>query len=90
MHSGVFDTLRESVEFYSDGRGNAVPEGLELQLHWHISEPDLTEEEIDRVVDFLQALTDETLIPEIPQRLPSGLQPLAVHPADVRETLVTR
>jgi cytochrome c peroxidase len=90
MHSGVFDTLRESVDFYSKGRGNAVPEGLDLQLHWHISEPDLTDEEIDRVVDFLHALTDETLMPEIPRHLPSGRSPLAVHPADIQEVLVKR
>ena len=88
MHSGVFETLQETVEFYSKGRGNAVPEGIDLQLHWHISEPDLSDDEIDRVVDFLRALTDETLSPEIPERLPSGLQPLAVHPADTPRVAV--
>jgi cytochrome c peroxidase len=76
MHSGAFATLRETVEFYNKGRGNAVPEGEHLYLHWHISSPDLTERELDRLVDFLHALTDETFMPKIPERVPSGLRPL--------------
>jgi cytochrome c peroxidase len=50
-----------------------VPAGLRLYLHWHISDPDLTETEIDRIVDFLGALTDETFLPQVPARVPSGL-----------------
>ncbi len=76
MHSGAFGTLRETVEFYNKGRGNAVPPGETLYLHWHISSPDLTETEVDLLVDFLQTLTDETFMPEIPLRVPSGLPPL--------------
>jgi cytochrome c peroxidase len=76
MHSGAFATLRETVDFYNKGRGNAVPPGQALYLHWHITSPDLTAVEIDRLVDFLQTLTDETFVPEIPQRVPSGLPPL--------------
>jgi cytochrome c peroxidase len=76
MHSGTFDTLRETVGFYNKGRGNAVPPGMALYLHWHIGSPDLTEAELDLLVDFLQTLTDETFKPEVPQRVPSGLPPL--------------
>jgi cytochrome c peroxidase len=76
MHSGRFDNLREVAEFYNGGRGHAVPEGVDLQLHWHISSPDLTDYELDRLVDFLGALTDESLKPEVPKRLPSGLAPV--------------
>jgi cytochrome c peroxidase len=76
MHSGAFGTLREAVEFYNKGRGNAVPEGMALYLHWHISSPDLTDEEVGLLVDFLQALSDETLKPAVPSRVPSGLPPL--------------
>jgi cytochrome c peroxidase len=72
MHSGAFGTLREAVEFYNKGRGHAVPKGERLYLHWHINEPRLTEEELDRLVDFLQTLTDESFMPEIPARVPSG------------------
>ena len=72
MHSGRFKTLRETVEFYTKGRGHAVPEGENLYLHWHIWEPDLTDDELDRLVDFLKTLTDESFMPKRPDRLPSN------------------
>ncbi|NND82927.1 MAG: cytochrome-c peroxidase, partial [Gammaproteobacteria bacterium] len=34
MHSGVFGSLRETVAFYTGGRGHAVPPGEDLLLHW--------------------------------------------------------
>jgi len=76
MHSGAFDQLRDAVEFYNKGRGHAVPKDMRLYLHWHITEPHLTAVEIDRVVDFLGALTDEAFTPATPVRVPSGLTPL--------------
>lgn len=75
MHSGRFETLREAIAFYTGGRGHAVPEGEKLSLHWHIWEPDLNDTELDRLVDFLGALNDESYMPVIPERLPSGLDP---------------
>jgi cytochrome c peroxidase len=72
MHSGRFQSLRETVSFYNKGRGHAVPKGEKLTLHWHIWEPKLTEAELDRLVDFLGALTDESFKPSRPARLPSG------------------
>lgn len=74
MHSGKFETLRETVQFYTDGRGHAVPEDEELIIHWHIWEPNLTDYELDRLVDFLQTLTDESFTPKVPEVLPSGLK----------------
>jgi len=82
MHSGRFADLHSVAEFYNGGRGHAVPEGLDLHLHWHISSPNLTAYELDRLVDFLGTLTDESLAPEVPARLPSGLTPPAGAPAD--------
>lgn len=76
MHSGRYQTLREAVAFYSGGRGHAVPEGVDLHIHWHIWEPDLTDAEMDRVVDFLGTLSDERFLPEIPTAVPSGLTPV--------------
>ena len=76
MHSGAFGTLRETVDFYNKGRGNAVPPGMPLYLHWHIGSPNLTEAEVGLLVDFLQTLTDETFKPAVPARVPSGLPPL--------------
>jgi cytochrome c peroxidase len=73
-HSGRFNSLREMVEFYSKGRGHEVPANEKLYLHWHIWEPDLTDYEMDRLVDFVKALTDESFMPPIPEALPSGLK----------------
>ena len=74
-HSGAFTDLHGAVEFYNKGRGNAVPKDMHLYLHWHISDPNLTATEVDRIVDFLGALTDETFVPQRPARVPSGLAP---------------
>ena len=75
MHSGRFATLREAAAFYTGGRGHAVPDGEDLKIHWHIWEPNLTEDELDRLVDFMKTLTDESFKPQTPDRLPSGLAP---------------
>ncbi len=72
-HSGVFSTLKESTEFYTKGRGHAVPKDKKLILHWHIWEPELKEEEVEKIVDFLKTLTDESHKPEVPKKLPSGI-----------------
>jgi cytochrome c peroxidase len=76
MHSGRFATLEEAAEFYTKGRGHAVADH-KLLLHWHIWEPKLTPEEIGQISKFLHSLTDESLMPMVPTRLPSGL-PLPV------------
>ncbi|MEX1667119.1 cytochrome-c peroxidase [Zhongshania arctica] len=77
MHSGRFNTLREAVAFYTGGRGHAVPEGEHLSLHWHIWEPDLNDRELDLLVAFLKTLTDQSFMPVLPQKVPSGLKPVA-------------
>jgi cytochrome c peroxidase len=79
-HSGRFSSLRDATEFYNLGRGHAVPKGEKLTLHWHIWEPKLSAGEIDRLVDFLGTLTDESFRPETPRTLPSGLKP-TIHTA---------
>ena len=71
MHSGVFADLREATEFYNLGRGHAAPD--ELQIHWHITSPELKQQEIDQIVAFMQALTDERFLPDVPTSVPSGL-----------------
>ena len=72
MHSGRFATLAEAAEFYTKGRGHAVAD-QKLLLHWHIWEPKLTAEEISQIAAFLGSLTDQSLLPVTPARLPSGL-----------------
>jgi cytochrome c peroxidase len=76
MHSGRFASLREAAAFYTGGRGHAVPENEDLKIHWHIWEPNLSDAELDRLVDFLQTLTDERFKPTEPAVLPSGMQPV--------------
>lgn len=73
MHSGSKETLLDATEFYNLGRGHAVPEGENLILHWHIWEPNLTSDEIDRLIDFMKTLTDESFLPKVPDEVPSGL-----------------
>ncbi len=82
MHSGKFDNLRDTVEFYTKGRGHAVPEGVDMHIHWHIWDPNLQDEELDLLVEFLGTLTDETFAPPIPGVVPSGLEPIGVSPLD--------
>jgi cytochrome c peroxidase len=72
-HSGVFNTLEEATSFYNKGRGHALPENSEAILHWHIWEPELRDEEIDRLVDFLKTLTDESFKPQRPAKLPAEI-----------------
>jgi cytochrome c peroxidase len=72
-HSGKFATLREMIQFYNLGRGHEVPPNEKLHIHWHIWEPNLTSDEMDRLVDFLKTLTDESFKPQVPQILPSGI-----------------
>ena len=73
MHSGRFASLKETVSFYTKGRGHALPKNEKLLLHWHIHEPKLSEAELDRLVDFLKTLSDESFKPQRPQKVPSGL-----------------
>lgn len=82
MHSGTFGTLRDAAEFYTLGRGHAVPEQERdrMTVHWHIWEPQLSDDELDRLVDFLDTLTDESFKPRIPGAVPSGLMPIGTLP----------
>jgi cytochrome c peroxidase len=82
MHSGTFHELRDAARFYTLGRGHALPEEEQQRMivHWHIWEPQLTDDELDRLVDFLGTLTDENFKPQIPERVPSGLMPIGTVP----------
>ena len=72
-HSGNFKTLQETTRFYTQGRAHAVPDSVNLIVHWHIWEPKLTEKEIEDITVFLGTLTDESFKPQAPKKLPSGL-----------------
>ena len=75
MHSGRFTSLAEVVSFYNAGRGNAVPDDQRLYLHWHITSPELGDDEELALLAFLDTLTDESFLPALPSALPSGLDP---------------
>ena len=92
MHSGRFSNLRDTVEFYTKGRGHAVPEEekARLTLHWHIWEPQLADHELDALVAFLQTLSDESFKPVIPERVPSGLNPVGTVPAVVSNSDIVK
>jgi cytochrome c peroxidase len=75
MHSGRFQTLEEVVGFYNDHRGHAAPAEEHLEIHWHIAlpGPTLSRDDVADLTAFLGTLTDESLAPAIPARVPSGL-----------------
>ncbi len=70
MHNGSLTTLDDVIDFYAAGGGrvrgvenmDALIQGFEIS----------TQERAD-LIAFLQALTDESKLPEIPDSLPSGL-----------------
>ncbi len=76
MHAGNFKTLKQATEFYNKGRGHAAPKDLDLTIHWHINDPDLSDHELDLIVEFMKTLSDEKFKPEIPPAVPSGLPPI--------------
>lgn len=71
MHNGVFQTLEEVLDFYAKGGGpgHMLPVG---NVDDKIRKFDLSTEERSDLVAFLKALTDESLLPDIPARVPSG------------------
>lgn len=77
MHNGSLATLEEVVTFYSEGGGRreAHPApGIDDK----IQKFELTPQEATDLVAFLKALTDTSLLPEAPERVPSGLTVLPV------------
>jgi cytochrome c peroxidase len=82
MHDGVFDTLEEVVRFYDQGaqpRHPAISDDLVDPL---VRAPLLlTDEEIQAIVAFMEALTDpgtalDPVLLTVPASVPSGLEPV--------------
>src|SRR5260221_7637483 len=72
MHNGRYKTLEEVLAFYAKGGGRG--EGLEIKnLDDKIRAFPLSTGEQQDLIAFLKALTDETRLPEVPDRVPSGL-----------------
>lgn len=72
MHNGRFKTLEEVIDFYAKGGGPGM--GLDTpNLDDKIRPYSITHQEKQDLVAFLYALSDESNLPEIPERVPSGL-----------------
>jgi cytochrome c peroxidase len=68
-----------------------VPKSENLLLHWHIWEPKLTAEENQQIAAFLASLTDQSLTPQLPLQLPSGLPlPAEVRPASTPDNNISQ
>jgi cytochrome c peroxidase len=79
MHNGVFDSLRDVLEFYDDVSGrrgrarNAHVSREQLDpLLRQLRDPD---DRAGDLIAFLEALTDESFDRTVPIRVPSGLKP---------------
>ena len=76
-HNGSFATLEEVISFYAKGGGHQFTNQT-LAIDDKIGEFEVTAEETADLVAFLKALTDTSLLPEAPTKVPSGLPVLAV------------
>lgn len=77
MHNGAFATLEEVVKFYSKGGGRGEPNPVP-GIDDKIGKFEITDAEVADLVAFLKALTDTSLQPDPPARVPSGLPVVAV------------
>jgi cytochrome c peroxidase len=69
MHNGVFSTLEEVVEFYNRGGGKGIGINLPNQTLPE-DKLNLTKEEKQQIISFLNALTDTTNVTSRPLVLP--------------------
>lgn len=77
MHNGVFDDLRDVLEFYVDirrGNGNSQnPNVSDNQIDQDARELSLNNGDIIEIISFLNSLNDNGFDRSIPQSVPSGL-----------------
>jgi cytochrome c peroxidase len=72
MHNGKFNTLEEVLDFYAAGGGPGV--GFKApKVDDKIHSYEITSDEKKDLIAFMFALTDESNIPEFPDKVPSGL-----------------
>lgn len=86
MHNGVFKTLDEVLDFYA--RGGGLGRGYKVSVDGKdvpvpvddkVGKYDLSVAEREDLKAFLEALTDESLLPEVPAQVPSG-HPVVARP----------
>jgi cytochrome c peroxidase len=72
MHNGRFKTLEEVIDFYAAGGGPGL--GFkDAKVDDKIHSYTITAEEKKDLIAFMFALTDESNLPQFPDRVPSGL-----------------
>lgn len=74
MHNGSLKSLDDVIDFYSSGGGPRIGTPVDDKLRSFL----VTTEERRDLVAFLYSLTDESNLPTIPDRVPSGL-PVVPH-----------
>ena len=84
MHNGTEADLAAVIAFYLNG-GDNNPNIPAAHLDANLRTFNLTRRELKDLEAFLLALTDESALPEIPDRLPSGLTPVAPRHNPARE-----
>src|SRR5882724_8805453 len=88
MHNGRFKTLEEVLDFYAAGGGPGVgfkDAKVDDKIHTY----SITPEEKQDMIAFLCALTDESNLPEFPDKVPSGL-PVVSHLKNPARELVAK
>ncbi|CAG5073004.1 Cytochrome c551 peroxidase [Dyadobacter sp. CECT 9623] len=75
MHSGAFKTLDQVMLFYEDLTGGKIenPKVEMYQMDSLVSQINVKFKDIDRIVEFLNSLNDESFDKSIPEKVPSGL-----------------
>lgn len=69
MHNGSFDTVGDVIDFYTGGGGPTAQLRVDDKIHAYLLGPD----QKAALIAFLYALTDESKVPQFPDRVPSGL-----------------
>lgn len=88
MHNGKFKTLEEVLDFYAAGGGSGAgfkEPKLDDKIHVYA----ISASEKQDMIQFLYALTDESNIPEFPEKVPSGL-PVVPHLKNPARELVAK
>lgn len=75
MHSGAFKTLDQVLLFYEDLAGGKIenPKVAVYQMDTLINQLNVKFKDIDRIVEFLNALNDDSFEKTVPAGVPSGL-----------------
>jgi len=83
MHNGRFSRLEDVIDFYAKGGGHQFT-NESLAFDDKIGTFEMTAEETADLVAFLNALTDTSLQPDPPTRVPSGLPVVEVKSRAIR------